>query len=183
MAKPDTEVQHHDHPEMNGIHSDTRDDRQQDRRADQDGRRHVEQTAEHQQHDVDHEQDHVLVARQREEERRDLRRNLHERHDVADRRGTGDERHYHRDGPQRSMHERRKVAPPIVTIDNPRYEERPNAGNVAGLDRREYTTEYAAEDNPEGDQPPESVERDLERFAQGHGLAPWMPVAIGHVQA
>ena len=39
--------------------------RQQDRRADQDQRRHVHQAAEHQQHDVDQHQDDVLVARTR----------------------------------------------------------------------------------------------------------------------
>ena len=58
-----------------------------------------------------------------------------------------------------------------VAIDEHRDEERVDAGDRAGLGRREHAGQDAAEDDHDGDHAPDRVERDLERLAQRDDLA------------
>src|SRR5216684_3003668 len=182
MAEADAEIEHHDHAEMYGIDAEIRHHRQQDRRTDQDVRRHVDEAAEHQQQDVDHEEDDVLVARQRQEEAGDLGRHLHQRHHVADRGGEGDQRHHHRHRLHRAVDEERQVAPFVVAIDEHGDDEGIDAGDRAGLDRGEDAAENAAEDDDQGHQTPHRVDDDLDGVAHRHGDAARMVAAIAHDQ-
>ena len=183
MAQPDAEVEHHDHAEVNRVDAEVHHHRQQDRRADQDRRRHVDQAPEHQQQNVDQKQDDVLVAGDRQEERGDLRRHLRERHHVADARGAGDQGHHHR-RPCASVRctSAGQVAPAVVAIDEHGDEERPHAGDGAGLDRGEDAAEDAAQNDDERDQAPRRVDRDLDGLRSGDSLSARMAVAIGDDQ-
>jgi hypothetical protein len=77
----------------------------------------------------------------------------------------------------------RSVAPAIVAVDEHRHEEGPDAGNGACLDRRENSTENAAENDDQRYQSPGSVDRDAECVLGRHGLAARMPVAVSDDEA
>ncbi len=183
MAEPDAEVEHHDHAEVHGIDTEVHHHRQQDRRGDQDRGGHIHQRAEDQQQDVDQEQDHILVAGDGEEERGDLRRHLVQRHHVADAGGAGDQGHHHGDGAQRPVQQHRQILPAIVAVDEHGDQERPDAGDGAGLDRGEDAAQDAAEDDNQRDQAPQRIDGDLRGLLDLDHVALRMLVAIGDHQA
>src|SRR5579871_4423944 len=178
MAQADAEIEQHDHAEMHGVDAEVLHHRQQDWRRDQDGGRHVDQGAEKKQEHVDEQQDDVFVAGDGQEEGRHLGRHLGQGHDVADAGGAGDQGHDHRDRAQGPVQEYGQVAPAIVAIDEHGDEERPDAGDRAGLDGGEDAAQDAAEDDHQRDQAPGRIDRDTNRVLDRHHLPLRMALAV-----
>ena len=106
----DAQIEDHDDAEVHGIDAELLDDRQENRRADKKHGRQVHERAEHQQKDIDVKQEHILVARDGDEQLRGLRRNPHQRHHVGERDREADHDHDHPGRPHDAADEARQLA-------------------------------------------------------------------------
>ncbi len=146
-------------------------DRQQHRRQDQDNRRHIHQRADHQQQDVDAHQNHILVIRHAGEKLGNQLRQLHKGHHRAETGGEGDQHHHNGDGLDGAKQQDMQLVPLKVAVDKHGDEEGPQTGDRRRFRGGENTGENAAEDNHHGEQPPEGVEKDLQRLLKGDAFA------------
>src|SRR5262249_44437337 len=167
----DPEIEDHDDAEVNGVDAEGLDGRQEDWRADQQHRRQVHEGAEHQEQDVDPQQEHVLVARDVDEELGGNGGNAQDRHHVAEGDREADHDHDHSDRAYDARDQLRQVAPFAVAVNEPPDEEGGEAGACRRLRRGEYAAQNSPEDDRDRDHSPDRVERDLERLAQRDHLA------------
>ena len=112
---------------------------QQNRRQNQDQRRHIHQRTDQQQHDVNAHQNDVFVVRDAGEGFSDTHRQLHISHDGAERSGKAYQDHDDRDRFHRAEHQLWQLRPFIVTIDKHGDKEGPKAGNRSRLRRGKDT--------------------------------------------
>ena len=82
-AKPDTQVQHHDDPEVNRVDTQLHHDRQKDRSKNKNGRCHVHEGPDHKKYKIDDQQDDDLAVRHRHKGGADRLRDVLVGHDPG----------------------------------------------------------------------------------------------------
>src|SRR5882672_4415305 len=109
-------VDEHQHAELHRAHAVLRADGQEYRRADEDGRRHVEKGPQEEKKQVDQEEDHPGLARDPGERAAGDLRDLVQRYEVAERAGDADEEQDHASGLHRLRRGFQKALPAHAAV-------------------------------------------------------------------
>src|SRR6185312_6820151 len=162
----DRVVDDEEHAEIDGVDAGLLDDRHQDRRQNQNGRRHVERGADDydQQHDRQHQE--RLVAHERTNEIDDLRGDLGDRDQPGrDQRG-GDQKHDDAGAERGRNEDLVEFADLQLAIDACGDEQGVDGDDHGGFGRREHAESQADDDDRRQHQCPEAVNEGPHDLAQ-----------------